>query len=221
MKSKESTIWHRKMISVAVKSLLLFCLFTFIPLNANAQVKLGIKGGLDVSEMSFSGDLFKKSNRMGYFIGPTLKFPLLGLGFDISALYSKRNGELRGVYLEQDTNPGKYKFSDKQILFPIHVRYGLTFNGGGIFAFAGPQFGFALDNYEDKDLIDNVASWRSRDSNLSFDLGGGLTLGKLEVTVNYNVPLGKAGEVRVKDAADQVLSKGTYKTWKISAAYFF
>jgi hypothetical protein len=41
------------------------------------------------------------------------------------------------------------------------------------------------------------------------------------VTVNYNVPLGKAGEVRVKDAADQVLSKGTYKTWKISAAYFF
>jgi hypothetical protein len=25
----------------------------------------------------------------------------------------------------------------------------------------------------------------------------------------------------VKDAADQVLSKGTYKTWKISTAYFF
>ena len=58
MKSKESTIWHRKMISMAVKSLLLFGLFTFIPLNANAQVKLGIKGGLDVSEMSFSGDVF-------------------------------------------------------------------------------------------------------------------------------------------------------------------
>lgn len=116
---------------------------------------------------------------------------------------------------------GKYKVSDKQIVIPVHVRYGLTFNGGGIFAFAGPQFGFTLDNDEDKDLIDNVASWRSRDSDLSVDIGGGVTIGKVEVTINYNVPLGKAGEVRVKDAADEVFSKGTYKTWKISAAYFF
>ena len=218
MKSKESTIWHRKMISVAVKSLLLFDLFTFIPLNANAQVKLGIKGGLDVSEMSFSGDVFKKSNRMGYFIGPVLKFPLLGLGFDISALYAKRNVELNGSI---EGEKGKYKVSDKQILIPVHVRYGLNFNGGGIFAFAGPQFGFTLDNDEDKELIDNVASWRSRDSDISFDLGGGITLGHLELTVNYNVPLGKAGEVHINDAANQVFTKGTYKTWKISAAYFF
>lgn len=70
-------------------------------------------------------------------------------------------------------------------------------------------------------MIDNVASWRSRDSDLSVDIGGGVTIGKVEVTINYNVPLGKAGEVRVKDAADEVFSKGTYKTWKISAAYFF
>ena len=185
--------------------------------NASAQVKLGVKAGIDASEMSFSGDVFKKSNRMGYFIGPVLKFPLLGLGFDISALYSKRNAEVNGTINGQE---GKYKVSDKQIVIPVHVRYGLSFNGGGIFAFAGPQFGFNLDD-EEKSLEDNVASWRSRDSQLSFDIGGGLNLGRIELTVNYNIPLGKAGEVKLKDATDQVLTKGTYKTWKISAAYYF
>ena len=215
MKRKRVAFHSRRYLMVVALAVVL-CHLPFS--NASAQVKLGVKAGIDASEMSFSGDVFKKSNRMGYFIGPVLKFPLLGLGFDISALYSKRNAEVNGTINGQE---GKYKVSDKQIVIPVHVRYGLTFNGGGIFAFAGPQFGFTLDNDEDKDLIDNVASWRSRDSDLSVDIGGGVTIGKVEVTINYNVPLGKAGEVRVKDAADEVFSKGTYKTWKISAAYFF
>ena len=215
MKEKRVAFHSRRYLMVVALAVVL-CHLPFS--NASAQVKLGVKAGIDASEMSFSGDVFKKSNSMGYFIGPVLKFPLLGLGFDISVLYSKRNAEVNGTINGQE---GKYKVSDKQIVIPVHVRYGLTFNGGGIFAFAGPQFGFTLDNDEDKDLIDNVASWRSRDSDLSVDIGGGVTIGKVEVTINYNVPLGKAGEVRVKDAADEVFSKGTYKTWKISAAYFF
>ena len=77
--------------------------------GASAQIKLGVKGGIDASEMSFSGDVFKKSNRMGYFIGPVLKFPLLGLGFDIYALYAKRNVELNGSIEGEE---GEYKVSD-------------------------------------------------------------------------------------------------------------
>ena len=213
IKDRKPALWHKVLLSL--------CLLAFLPSDAGAQAKLGLKGGIDISEMSFSGDLFKKSNRTGYYIGPVLKFPLFGLGFDIAALYSKRNGELKVTDSNNNIQEGKYKFSDKQVLVPIHVRYGIDFGEGGIFAFAGPQFGFNLDD-EEQSLKDNVASWRSRDSNLSFDLGGGLTLGRLELTVNYNLPLGKAGEVRLKDAADEVLtSKGTYKTWKISAAYYF
>lgn len=214
MKEKDVVLQGRRCLMIMALTIIL-CRLSIC--EASAQIQLGVKGGIDASEMSFSGDVFKKSNRMGYFIGPVLKFPLLGLGFDISALYAKRNAELKGTINDESV---KYKVSDKQILVPVHVRYGLSFNGGGIFAFAGPQFGFNLDD-EEKSLKDNVAEWRSSDSNLSVDIGGGLTLGKLELTVNYNVPLGKAGEVHWKDAADQVLTKGTYKTWKISAAYFF
>lgn len=208
----------RGAVRLLVKLLLPAFLTTFMPSGAQAQAKLGIKGGIDVSEMTFSDDVFKKSNRMGFYVGPILKFPLFGLGFDIAALYTRRNGELKGsTETELD---GKNKFTDKMIVVPIHARYGIDFGEGGIFAFAGPQFGFNLDD-EEKNLADNVASWRSRDSQLSFDIGGGLSLGRVEVTVNYNIPLGKAGEVRLKDASDQVLTKGTYKTWKISAAYYF
>ena len=214
-KDKKPVVW--------VKLLLPLCLLFLLPADADAQARLGLKGGIDISEMSFSGDAFKKSNRNGYFIGPIVKFPLFGLGFDIAALYTWRNAELKGVLTENENSEaqeGKYKFSDKQITVPIHVRYGIDFGEGSIFAFAGPQFGFNLDD-EEKSLKDNVAAWRSRDSNLSFDLGGGIALGRVEVTFNYNMPLGKAGEVRLKDATDQVLTKGTYKTWKISAAYYF
>ncbi|MBQ6204883.1 MAG: outer membrane beta-barrel protein [Prevotella sp.] len=214
IKDRKSSLWGKVLLSL--------CLLAFLPADADAQAKLGLKGGIDISEMSFSEDAFKKSNRTGYYIGPTLKFPVFGLGFDISALYSWRNAEVKGVLMDinDEAQEGKYKFSDKQILVPIHVRYGIDFGEGGIFAFAGPQFGFNIGDKE-KSLKDNVAEWRSRDSNLSFDIGGGLTLGRLELTVNYNIPLGRAGEVRLKDATDKVLTKGTYKTWKISAAYYF
>lgn len=200
--------------------------FILYPLSfseAHAQVKVGLRGGLDVSEMSFSNDVFKKSNRMGFFVGPVVKFtvPVVGLSFDVSGLYAKRNAEIRDIYMSAEADqPEKLKFSDKMVLVPIHVRYGITFGEGGVFAFAGPQFGFNINGEDEQTLREEVASWRSRDSELSFDLGGGLTLGKLEFTVCYNVPLGKAGEVKVKSAADEVF-KGTYKTWKISAAYFF
>ncbi len=43
-------------------------------LSVNAQsIKLGIKGGLDLTDMTLSKDDFSSSNRTGFFIGPTVK----------------------------------------------------------------------------------------------------------------------------------------------------
>lgn len=36
--------------------------------SASAQVKFGLKGGLDVINMSLSNEVFDASNRAGYFI---------------------------------------------------------------------------------------------------------------------------------------------------------
>ena len=60
--------------------------------NASAQLKFGLKGGINTSEVSVNDDVWKTDNRLGFFIGPTVKFtlPIVGMGMDISALYEAR-----------------------------------------------------------------------------------------------------------------------------------
>ena len=54
----------------------------FVATSAQAQIKLGVKGGLNVTDMSLSASVIDKSNQTGFFIGPTVKLslPLVGLG---------------------------------------------------------------------------------------------------------------------------------------------
>ena len=68
--------------------------------TAQAQVKFGVKGGLNVTNMSFSKDVVDANNQTGFFIGPTLKFtlPIVGLGIDASALYDQREAKLKVGY---------------------------------------------------------------------------------------------------------------------------
>ena len=73
-----------------MKKILTLVLFATMMLatTVNAQVRFGVKGGLNVTDMSLSNDMFDASNRTGFFIGPTVKIslPLTGLGIDASAL---------------------------------------------------------------------------------------------------------------------------------------
>lgn len=72
------------------------CLVLAIP--AQAQIKFGVKGGLNISKMYISKDVMKSDNRSGFFIGPTAEFtlPLLGLGVDVSALYNQYGAKAEG-----------------------------------------------------------------------------------------------------------------------------
>ena len=61
------------------------CLLLAVP--AQAQVKFGLKGGLDVSKLDNKvGD-----NTTGFFVGPMVDvtLPIIGLGIDVAALYSQ------------------------------------------------------------------------------------------------------------------------------------
>ena len=54
--------------------------------TTNAQsVKFGVRGGLNITNMSFDNNVFDSSNRVGFYIGPTLQLglPVGGLGVDI------------------------------------------------------------------------------------------------------------------------------------------
>ena len=59
--------------------MLMACLCLAMP--AQAQLKFGVKAGLNVSKVSISKEVFNPDNRTGFFISPTadVTLPLLGL----------------------------------------------------------------------------------------------------------------------------------------------
>lgn len=194
---------------------------TYFAVPANAQLKFGIKGGLNITDMSLSNDVFETSNRTGFFIGPTIKFtlPIVGLGIDASALYDQREGE---VNVEADDNTlVSTRLKQKSINIPINLRYDIGLGSlAAVYLAAGPQFGFNVGD-KNQSLYKDVAEWRLNTSNFSVNVGAGvMLLGHLQVGANYNIVCGKTGEVTVLDGAESVL-RGRSNTWQISAAYYF
>lgn len=194
---------------------------TYFAVPANAQLKFGIKGGLNITDMSLSNDVFETSNRTGFFIGPTIKFtlPIVGLGIDASALYDQREGE---VNVEADDNTlVSTRLKQKSINIPINLRYDIGLGSlAAVYLAAGPQFGFNVGD-KNQSLYKDVAEWRLNTSNFSVNVGAGvMLLGHLQVGANYNIVCGKTGEITVLDGAESVL-RGHSNTWQISAAYYF
>lgn len=194
---------------------------TYFAVPANAQLKFGIKGGLNITDMSLSNDVFETSNRTGFFIGPTIKFtlPIVGLGIDASALYDQREGE---VNVEADDNTlVSTRLKQKSINIPINLRYDIGLGSlAAVYFAAGPQFGFNVGD-KNQSLYKDVAEWRLNTSNFSVNVGAGvMLLGHLQVGANYNIVCGKTGEITVLDGAESVL-RGRSNTWQISAAYYF
>lgn len=194
---------------------------TYFAVPANAQLKFGIKGGINITDMSLSNDVFETSNRTGFFIGPTIKFtlPIVGLGIDASALYDQREGE---VNVEADDNTlVSTRLKQKSINIPINLRYDIGLGSlAAVYLAAGPQFGFNVGD-KNQSLYKDVAEWRLNTSNFSVNVGAGvMLLGHLQVGANYNIVCGKTGEITVLDGAESVL-RGRSNTWQISAAYYF
>ena len=184
---------------------------------AKAGINFGIKGGLNVTNFSFSNEVLDASNNAGFFIGPSLKIgiPVLPVGFEIAALYDQRDAKLGNDVAETT-------LSQKSINIPVNIRYELGLGDmAGIYLAAGPQFGF---NVGDKKFsFSNAKDYKMEDSNLSLNLGAGVRLVKhLEVGFNYNIALGKTGEFNVLDqAVDKITGNGKANSWQISAAYYF
>lgn len=187
---------------------------------AQAQVKFGVKGGLNLTNMKFDNSVANKSNQTGFFIGPTLNFtlPVVGLGIDASALYDQRSAKIEG---------SEDKLKQQSIQIPINLRYGFGLgNTASIYLFAGPQFGFNIGD-KTANIVDNALEWRLKDSNLSANVGVGLMLlNHLQVSANYNIALGTTGESNVisttaSTVGNLVTGKTKANAWQLSVAYFF
>ncbi len=188
--------------------------------NVNAQVKFGLKGGMNITSLSFDSKVFNSSNKTGFFIGPMVKItvPLVGLSFDAAALYDQKEAEVS--YTEDGNTVGASKVKMRYVDIPVNVRYGWGLSSvANIFLFAGPQWSY---NVGDKEFTwGNNNKLSLKKSNMSINVGAGVTLVKhLQISANYNIACGnKAVEVQSSNGYDTAASNNN--TWQIALGYYF
>lgn len=215
-------------------ALCLSLLVAFAGLTAKAQkFSYGIVAGYDLTKVKYSGDMknnFSSDNKSGWYVGPKFVFStVMGLGVDASLQYSQRklNITQEGYY---DGNEILNNVSQSQtyrtIEIPINLRYSIGLgSSASVFAYTGPQFGFALQNMK----FDKLGNNFSRENlNTTWNIGAGVRLLKhLEASVGYNFAIGKAGKailhgVGIYEGESQDLElKYKTNTFQVQLAYMF
>ena len=194
------------------------------PLRAQSdqfKVSIGLQGGLDLTEMTFGGQMLSSNNRAGFFVGPTVKFkmPVTGLGIDFSALYDQRNLNVDGEHIHQ-----------RSIVLPLNMRCGVSFvDLFQVFLSAGPQVTFNVgdDTFSWNDTGTYHDTFQLRKSTFSINLGGGVNVGRIEAAIYYNINCGRTGDVNwgvIKDQLSQQTvrsARAETNAWRIAVAYYF
>ncbi|MDO4180755.1 MAG: porin family protein [Bacteroidales bacterium] len=198
----------KKIISLCMIAV---CLLMAVP--AQAQLHFGVKGGLNLSKISFSSSDLKGDNKTGWFIGPMAEFtvPIIGVGVDVAALYSQTELGVDGYADNTDKL--------KTIEVPVNLKWSFGLGSmAGIYVAAGPQFGFNIGNKSGSFL-----DYELKKNNTSFNVGAGVKLIKhLQIGVNYNFALSNTAEFTIPvDGGPSHTVKVKNNTWQASLAYIF
>lgn len=178
---------------------------------AAAQLRFGVKGGLDINKMHFSanGENLNSDNRAGWFIGPTAEFkvPLIGLGVNGAFLFDQRKTKF------DDNNT----YTENFFAIPINLKYSFGMSSvAGAFLTAGPQFSCKVGG-KNKTWQD-YTSYNSETWATSFNVGAGVRVGgHLDIGANYNFTCGKSGYYT--DGTTRVRARNN--GWQIYLGYVF
>lgn len=182
---------------------------------ANAQFRFGVKAGVNVNSLHFNTNDFNTSNRAGFTGGVMAEFtvPLLGIGGDVSALYTHRSVKsVKGID-DPDDNEQPFSFNSDYIDIPINFKWKINIpvvnNIIRPFLTTGPSFAFLInkskvpEGYKNKDI--------------AWNFGFGVELVKhLQLGASYGLGLSK-----VAKGADLTDIYGKSRVWTVTAAYLF
>lgn len=188
--------------------LLIIGVLLLTSLTAQAQLKYGLKAGVNIASASFDKEVFEKSNMTGFQVGPMVEFtvPVLGVGLDAAVLYSQQGFKIKNL---DET----YRAHTLDI--PVNFKYKFNLVVMGAYLAAGPYASFNLS-----DNLKNQYESKSFGAGLNFGLGVEL-LSKLQIGANYKLGLTEDySTVSLSSAAGSAI-KGKQRGWTISATYFF
>lgn len=107
------------------KTLLIGIILLFVGIaTSSAQIRFGVKGGVDVINNKISTDILNVNNRLGYYIGPTLEFMAPGpsFGFELSVFYGRKEYELEN----NSMNASISNYNYISVPLSIKKRFGLS-----------------------------------------------------------------------------------------------
>ncbi|HPW71917.1 MAG TPA: porin family protein [Bacteroides graminisolvens] len=200
-----------------------------IAMPAKAQIKFGVKGGLNLASASLSDAWDAKGNAdnyTGFFIGPMvdITIPIIGLGVDGALMYSQK-----GAKISFDDDLGSTTFKQQGIEIPVNLKYSIGLgSSASIYFAAGPSFYFNMKSDDDLTFDTMKGSLDYDKSEVSLNLGAGVKLLRhLQLGVNYNMGLTDSAKAKIDSSNSSdiwnVINGESYKSkmWQVSVAYLF
>ncbi|MCF2602787.1 PorT family protein [Parabacteroides distasonis] len=196
---------------------LVFAALLFLGIGqASAQVRLGVKGGLNIASVHFSTDVLQSDNVTGFQIGPMIEgsLPLVGLGFDAAILYAQKGLETKTVSGEKTSLKNDY------IDVPVNLKWKLGLPIMKVYLAAGPYVGFRVGGNKIWELpgsmVDQVKT-KSFSAGLNFGAGVEL-ISHLQVGLNYGLGLTNNYSM---ESLSLTKSDGKNRGWSVTAAILF
>ena len=198
-----------------MKNIFLSSLFVLAGLSAysQAQVAIGIKGGLNFANLDASSATAAYNSRTGYHAGGFVLFKFSKIGIQPEIIFSRQGSSykpLNGTSLDT-----RYDYVNVPIILKLYTVAGINIQ-------AGPQFGFLASASQEvsnnglSSTVDIKNTLKSSDISVALGLGWDLPFG-LTLDARYNLGLTKINDVTGStDAKNQViqLSAG-FKLFKL------
>lgn len=201
----------RRMMGLILSALL------FIGIGqAHAQLRLGVKGGLNIATVHFSTDVLQADNVTGFQIGPMIEgsLPLVGVGFDAAILYAQKGLETKNVGGEKTTLKNDY------IDVPVNLKWKFGLPVVKIYLAAGPYVGFRVGGNKiweiPGSMVDQVET-KSFSAGLNFGAGAEL-INHLQVGLNYGLGLTNNYSM---ESLSLTKNDGKNRGWSVTAAILF
>lgn len=192
-------------------TVMILALMALIAVPVQAQLRFGVKGGVNISSVHFNSDLLNADNVTGFQIGPMIEtsIPLVGVGVDAAILYSQKgmgigSEEIKTDYIDVPVNL-KWKFG-----LPIVKAY----------LAAGPYVGFRVGGDKVWKVIGEQIEAKSFSAGLNFGLGVEL-LSHLQVGINYGLGLTDNYSSTALSVLNNEKTTGKNRGWAVTAAILF
>lgn len=201
------------------KKVILTLLIAFLGMGAaNAQLRFGVKAGLNLNSLSHLKDGYKDADKCGFTGGLMTEFqiPVIGICFDLSLMYTHMSSDLKD-------NNSNYDLAKNFLELPINLKYkiGLPLVSKIVtpFIFTGPSFAFRLDKNK-KDITNFI---QTKGVQTVWNVGLGLELIRhLQIQAGYGFGINNiAKEVAKQTSINTDFKKLRNNYWTVTAAWLF